>query len=56
MISYKLDFSSFSGYVVACNLGYKGSFLLNWMHSVERRGVSVLCLVFITTCPDGSPR
>jgi len=52
----KLDFSSFPGSVVSCNLEYKRSFPLNWMHSVERRGVAVLCLVFITTCPDGSPR
>ena len=56
MIGNKLDFSSFSGSVVDCNLEYKRSFLLNWMHSVKRRGVAVLCLVFITTCPDGSPR
>ena len=56
MIGNKLDFSSFSGSVVGCNLEYKRSFLLNCMHSVERRGVAVLCLVFITTCPDGSSR
>jgi len=56
VIGNKLDFSSFSGSVVGCNLEYKRSFLLSWMHSVERHGVAVLCLVCITTCPDGSPR
>ena len=56
VIGNKLDFSSFSGSVVGCNLEYKRSFLLSSMHPVERRGVAVLCLVFITTCLDGSPR
>jgi len=56
VISKKMEFSSFSGSVVGCNLEYKRSFLLNCMHSVERRGATVLCFVFITPCPDGSPR
>ena len=56
VIGNKPDFSSFSGSVALCNLEYKRSFHLNWMHSVQRRGVAVLCLVFIMTCPDPFPR
>ena len=55
VIANELDFSSLSWSVVGCNLEYKRSFLLDRMHSVERRGFAVLCLVFITMCPDGSP-
>ena len=47
MICNKLDFSSFSGSVVCCNLEYKRSFLLNWKQSVERIGVAVLRLVLL---------
>ena len=56
MIGNKVDSSSFSRSVVDCNLEYNRSFLLKWMHSAERRGVFVLFLAFIATCPDGSVR